>query len=142
LPSSCGLSEVDMSASAEIYDPASGSFHVTGSLATARQVNTATWLANGTVLVAGGWSNFNYVITSAELYEPGTLAPDNLVSISLSPLDPCLPLRTSALVATGTFSDNSTQTLVSAAWSSSDRTVANITNDSGSNSAMTNDSTT
>ena len=141
-PSNCSTSVVDMSASAEIYDPASGAFSLTGSLATARQVHTATLLLDGTVLVAGGWSGSNSGLTSAELYQPGTLAPVNLVSISVGPVSPTLIVGKSlALAATGTFSDKSTQKLASAIWSSSDNTVATVTNDSGSNSGMTNDST-
>ena len=141
-PSSCSTSQMDMSASAEIYDPASGAFSVTGSLATARQVHTATLLLDGTVLVAGGWSDFNSGLTSAELYQPGTLAPVNLVSISVGPVNPTLIVgKSQALAATGTFSDQSTQRLASAIWSSSNNTVVTVTNDSGSNSGMTNDST-
>src|SRR5438552_629043 len=53
-------------ASAELYDPASGTWTATGSLATARAFHTATLLPNGKVLVAGGGNN------SAELYDPAS----------------------------------------------------------------------
>ena len=59
------------SASAELYDAASGMWSATGSLKMDRIEHTATLLQNGKVLVAGGVSNFN-VLASAELYDPAT----------------------------------------------------------------------
>ena len=41
--------------STEIYDPAKGAFHTAGKLLIARDSHSATLLANGTVLVAGGY---------------------------------------------------------------------------------------
>ena len=57
------------SASAEFYNPATGTWTATGSLNTARYEHTATLLPNGQVLVAGGQGNSGH-LTSAELYSP------------------------------------------------------------------------
>src|SRR6184192_3678561 len=46
-------------ASAELYDPATGTWTATDGLATARAYHTATLLASGEVLVAGGFNTFN-----------------------------------------------------------------------------------
>ena len=58
--------------SAELYDPANGTWAATGSLSqfTGRREHTATLLPNDQVLVAGG-SNSNYVLI-AELYDPAS----------------------------------------------------------------------
>ena len=58
-------------ASAELYDPATGRFSATGSLATERLVHTAIRLADGRVLVVGGMNVFGSP-RSAELYDPAT----------------------------------------------------------------------
>ena len=58
-------------ASAELYDPTSGSWTATGSLATGRYSHTATLLPNGKVLVVGG-VKANSHLASAELYDPAS----------------------------------------------------------------------
>jgi hypothetical protein len=52
-------------ASAELYDPETGNFSPTGSMAIGREFHTATLLANGRVLIVGGAQS-----TWAELYQP------------------------------------------------------------------------
>ncbi|WP_291270408.1 kelch repeat-containing protein [Geothrix sp.] len=58
-------------ASAELYDPTTGTFKATGSLVTPRQSHTATLLVSGKVLISGG-SSFGTALASAELYDPAT----------------------------------------------------------------------
>src|SRR5215472_1629556 len=60
-------------ASTEVFDPSTGSFSLTGSMATSRRYHTATLLADGRVLIAGGSNSMNPALSSAELYDPATV---------------------------------------------------------------------
>jgi hypothetical protein len=59
-------------ASAELYNPSTGTWSATGSMTTGRYSFTLTLLPNGEVLAAGGTNCGNGGLTSAELYNPST----------------------------------------------------------------------
>lgn len=68
--------------SAEVYDPAKGGFQSAGKLLIGRDSHSATLLANGTILIAGGYIHgFDgdadpewFTIVAAELFDPVTSA--------------------------------------------------------------------
>jgi hypothetical protein len=59
-------------ASAELFDPATGTFHTTGSMSAIRDHHTATLLPGGKVLVVGGGGEGYASSKSADLYDPAT----------------------------------------------------------------------
>lgn len=63
-------------ASADLYDPGTGTFAATGPMTAARGFFTATRLSDGRVLVAGGtpssWDQSGPELASTELYDPKT----------------------------------------------------------------------
>jgi hypothetical protein len=61
-----------MLSSAELYDPKTGRFSPTGSMTADRYYATATLLADGRVLVAGGFPGGTGTPASAEVYDPAT----------------------------------------------------------------------
>jgi hypothetical protein len=60
----------DNLASAELYDPNTGTFTSTGSMLVGRARHTATLLGDGRVLIAGGANSL--AIAESEIYDPGT----------------------------------------------------------------------
>jgi hypothetical protein len=69
-------------ASAERYDPGTGTWSAAGNMAAARAIATATLLPNGMVLVAGGAAGGS-ALASTELYDPAsaswTAGPDMIL---------------------------------------------------------------
>jgi len=68
---------ITATATAEIYDPATGTFTATGSLAQPRSSGIAKALANGKILIAGGIGDGFIFVPTAELFDPatGTFSP-------------------------------------------------------------------
>ncbi|QSQ17098.1 Kelch repeat-containing protein [Myxococcus landrumensis] len=59
---------------AELYDPVTGKWAATGSLTENRRSHTATLLASGKVLVAGGFGGFEdrFYLSPSEVFDPAT----------------------------------------------------------------------
>ena len=82
--------------STELYHPAAGTWTTTKPLNTARRDHTATLLANGKALVAGGLINGNIRVASAELYDPAIGA-----WTATSPLNTARNAHTATLLPNG-----------------------------------------
>ena len=59
-------------ASAELYDPSTGTFTPTGDMTTSRESHTATLLSDDRVLIVGGLSEAMSSASSSEVYDPAT----------------------------------------------------------------------
>ena len=66
-----GFGEANPRASAELYDPASGSWTRTAIFFLARFDHTTTLLPDGHVLLAGGTEDYENAFVSAQLYDVG-----------------------------------------------------------------------
>jgi hypothetical protein len=71
-----GRDETNFGGSSELYDPVAGTFTRTvGMFQQSEEGHTATLLADGTVLLAGGWICCGFSVANAELYLPAGLTP-------------------------------------------------------------------
>ncbi|HET9180200.1 MAG TPA: kelch repeat-containing protein [Terriglobia bacterium] len=99
--------------SAEIYDPATGTFMPTGKMSVARAGHTATLLPNGKVLIVGGGSNDSTALATAEIYDPATGA-----FVATGPLGTARAYHTATLLTDGNVlvagGSSPTETLASA----------------------------
>jgi len=71
-----------VTAIAEIYDPSTRTFALTGAMQAPREFQQATRLSNGEVIVAGGDNSLN-VLASTEVYDPtsGTFGIDATMAV-------------------------------------------------------------
>lgn len=81
-PAACNFTFV--TSTAELYDPATGTWSPTGPLTAPRHTTSPAVLANGTVLVPAGFVGGGAPVATAEVYDPatGTSAPTGNLNVA------------------------------------------------------------
>lgn len=92
--------------SAEVYNPATSAFTLTGSLVGQRWQHTATLLNDGTVLVAGGLGSGNFLASSERYYSTAPLAP--MLVTTFTPGQPGTTVYSNPTAFVGSTSGNTT----------------------------------
>src|SRR5262249_20281441 len=82
-------------ATAEIFNPSAATFAPTGSMSNPRRQHTASLLANGKVLIVGGFDG-STVLSASDIYDPGSGTFSATVSMANSRID-----HTASVLASG-----------------------------------------
>ncbi len=95
--------------SAELYNPATGTWTTISPTHVARDTRVAALLSTGQVLVAGGSDDLGHAITSAELYNPSTNAWSFTGSMPVDLNETVTVLQSGKVLVTGVDSSHSAE---------------------------------
>src|SRR5207237_6555570 len=102
VPVAGGHDRGDAIASAELYDPASGTWTETGRLVTGRAAHTATLLPDSRVLIAAGYASPVYSRASSPAFDHRPLASAELGTATATPTPTVTPTPTATPTPTPT----------------------------------------